>query len=199
MGDGTCRYDCVVEYSEKVRAALRFAESEHRGQVRKGGSTPYVLHPIAVAMMLAAGYADEDLLCAALLHDAVEDTGADLEDIAASFGDRVAELVLAVTEDKTRSWQVRKEATIAHLATAPQDVLALKGADVCVNIADVVFDHAEVGEAVWQRFRLGHERQIWYYGSVADAVLGRLEGFDQLRACLAARVAELRALPVLSP
>jgi guanosine-3',5'-bis(diphosphate) 3'-pyrophosphohydrolase len=187
-----------VQYSLTLRAALRFAEREHRGQFRKGGDSPYVLHPIAVAMLLAASGADEDLICAGLLHDVVEDAGVDLEDIAASFGDGVAELVKAVTEDKTRSWQQRKEVTIEHLAAASQDVLALKGADVCVNIADVVLDHGEIGEAVWQRFRRGREKQVWYYSTVADAVLDRLTGFDHLRDQLAANVTDLRELVAVS-
>jgi (p)ppGpp synthase/HD superfamily hydrolase len=183
-----------VIYSERVRAALRFAERAHRGQQRKGGDEPYVLHAITVAMLLAANGAGEDLICAGYLHDTVEDVGVDLEEIASSFGDEVAELVRAVTEDRLRSWHDRKTEMIEHLAGAPPNVLALKAADVCTNISDVVLDHRQIGDDVWLRFRRGAGQQQWYYTTVADTVLQRLEGFDGLRTELAARVEELRAL-----
>lgn len=181
-------------YSERARAALWFAERAHRGQQRKGGDEPYVLHPIAVATLLAASGASEDLICAAYLHDTVEDAGVDLDDIAQFFGDEVTDLVRAVTEDKLRSWQERKDATIEHLMHAPQHVLALKAADVCANITDVVLDHREIGDDVWLRFRRGAAKQVWYYTSVAECVLQRLEGNELLRNELETRVEELRAL-----
>jgi guanosine-3',5'-bis(diphosphate) 3'-pyrophosphohydrolase len=184
----------LVIYSERARTAMRFAERAHRGQQRKGGDEPYILHPVTVATLLAASGAGEDLICAAYLHDVVEDSGVELDEIASTFGEEVADMVAAVTEDKLRSWQDRKAATIEHLGTASQQVLALKGADVCTNIADVVLDHRLIGDGVWLRFRRGAEKQIWYYGTVAEAVLERLEGYDQLRTELSGRLAELRAI-----
>ncbi len=181
-------------YSERARAALRFGERAHRGQQRKGGDEPYILHPIAVATLLAASGASEDLICAAYVHDTVEDAGVELDDISHGFGDEVADLVRALTEDKLRSWQDRKDATIEHLVDAPQYVLALKAADVCVNITDVVLDHREIGDDVWLPFRRGAAKQIWYYTTVADTILHRLEGYEPLRSELQTRVDELREL-----
>ena len=181
-------------YSERARAALRLAERAHRGQQRKGGDEPYILHPIAVATLLAASGASEDLICAAYLHDTVEDAGVELDEIAHSFGAEVADLVRAVSEDKLRTWQDRKAATIDHLDAASQYVLALKAADVCVNIADVVLDHRQIGDDVWLRFRRGVAKQLWYYTTVADTVLQRLEGYEPLRSELQTRVDELRTL-----
>ena len=106
----------------------------------------------------------------------------------------MAELVRAVTEDKLRSWQDRKAATIEHLDGASQHVLALKAADVCANITDVVLDHREIGDDVWLRFRRGAAKQLWYYTTVAETVLHRLEGYEPLHSELETRVEELRAL-----
>jgi guanosine-3',5'-bis(diphosphate) 3'-pyrophosphohydrolase len=184
----------LVIYSERARTALRFAERAHRGQQRKGGDEPYILHPVTVATLLAASGAHEDLICAAYLHDVVEDAGVELDEIAAMFGDEVADMVAAVTEDKLRSWQDRKAHTITHLGSASQQVLALKGADCCTNITDVVLDHRLIGDDVWLRFRRGAEQQVWYYATVAETVLERLEGFDQLRTELAGRLDELRSI-----
>src|SRR5262249_51430933 len=93
----------LVIYSERARAALRFAERAHRGQQRKGGDEPYILHPITVATLLAASGGDEDLICAAYLHDVVEDAGVELDEIAAMFGDEVAAMGAAVTGDQLRA------------------------------------------------------------------------------------------------
>ena len=62
-------------YTPRLREAFRFAERAHHGQIRKGtDGSPYILHPIAVAMVLASAGAADDLLVAGLLHDVVEDT-----------------------------------------------------------------------------------------------------------------------------
>ena len=60
-------------------------------------------------------------------------------------------------------------------------MLALKAADVCANITDVVLDHREIGDDVWLRFRRGAAKQLWYYTTVAETVLHRLEGNEPLR------------------
>ena len=73
-------------------------------------------------------------------------------------------------------------------------MLALKAADVCVNITDVVLDQREIGDDVWLRFRRGAAKQIWYYTTVADTILHRLEGYEPLRSELQTRVDELREL-----
>ena len=187
-------------YTAATRASLRFAEKAHRGRVRKGTDAPYALHPVAVATLLAATGAPEEVIVAAYLHDVVEDEDVTIGEIAERFGSRVAELVAAVTERKEaadgtrRTWRERKDETIAHLAGADAEVLLLKGADVCANITDVVLDHAVIGDAVWDRFRAGPELQVWYYGSVADAILGQLTGYGLLRTELKVRLAQVRAL-----
>jgi (p)ppGpp synthase/HD superfamily hydrolase len=164
-------------YSERLRAALRVAEQAHRGQTRKGGDVPYVLHPVAVAGLLIAAGADEDLTCAGLLHDVVEDSDVTLAEVDDRFGPKVARLVDAVTErkespDGTRiPWDVRRADTIAHLEHADADVVALKAADLAVNLGDVVLDHAEVGDELWLRFNAGAAAQLWYYRRVAEIVL----------------------------
>src|ERR1017187_10842263 len=84
-------------YSGKVRQALQLAERVHRGQVRASGDHPYFLHPVAVASILIAAGADDDLVIAAFLHDAVEDTAMTSGEVEDKFGAKVAHLVDAVT------------------------------------------------------------------------------------------------------
>ena len=94
--------------------AIKLAVSAHSGQTRKTDSSPYILHPMEVASIVGSMTDDLDVLTAAVLHDAVEDTSVSVDEIAAKFGDRVAQLVDAETEDKQEgrspedTWKQRK-------------------------------------------------------------------------------------------
>jgi (p)ppGpp synthase/HD superfamily hydrolase len=173
---------------------MRMASTAHEGQVRKGGRAAYILHPVAVVQVLASSGASEDVLCAGYLHDAVEDSDITIEQIEEAFGERVGELVAAVTEDKRLAWTERKQAALTGLETADADVLLLKGADLVVNITDVLLDHRDVGDEVWSRFRGSPSEQVWYYGTAADTVLARLNGHGLVRTLLRERIRELREL-----
>ncbi|MBD5113627.1 MAG: bifunctional (p)ppGpp synthetase/guanosine-3',5'-bis(diphosphate) 3'-pyrophosphohydrolase [Ruminococcaceae bacterium] len=83
--------------TEKILAAYEFAENAHRGQTRTSGE-PYISHPVAVAYILLEMCMDTDTLCAALLHDVVEDTSVTLDTLRKKFGDDVALLVDGVTK-----------------------------------------------------------------------------------------------------
>lgn len=80
-----------------VEKAYRYAEEKHSGQTRKSGE-PYFIHPVRVAHTIASLELDPQSVCAALLHDVVEDTEVTYEDIAAEFGETVAMLVDGVTK-----------------------------------------------------------------------------------------------------
>src|SRR5699024_12152702 len=86
-----------------LKKAKLFAEKAHDGQLRKNGNVPYITHPIRVAEKLKLVGASEELICAGYLHDTVEDTSVEIVDIQKTFGTRVADLVAAHTEDKSRS------------------------------------------------------------------------------------------------
>ena len=82
---------------ELIDRAVHYANSKHEYQKRKDGS-PYIIHPLAVAEIVAEMGLDTDAILASLLHDCIEDTGATHEDIARKFGNTVAELVEGVTK-----------------------------------------------------------------------------------------------------
>ena len=81
----------------KLISAYEFAAKCHEGQTRSSGE-PYIVHPVAVAYILLELGMDTDTLCAALLHDVVEDTAATLDDVQKRFGHDVAMLVDGVTK-----------------------------------------------------------------------------------------------------
>lgn len=83
---------------KKFLRAFDFAENAHRGQVRKDGTTPYIVHPVEIVKILGKLHADEDILVAALLHDVPEDTAYDIHQIRENFGNSVAFLVDGITK-----------------------------------------------------------------------------------------------------
>ncbi len=91
-----------------VRRAYEFAAAAHEGQTRKSGD-PYVTHPLAVAQIIAELRLDVSSLCAALLHDAVEDTSATVEQLSEQFGKEVAFLVDGVTKLGKLPYSTREE------------------------------------------------------------------------------------------
>ena len=80
-----------------IRQAVEYAQEKHKEQKRKDGS-PYIIHPLAVAQIVAEIGLDVDAILGALLHDCIEDTDASYDDIARRFGNTTAELVEGVTK-----------------------------------------------------------------------------------------------------
>ena len=94
----TCASYLDEEACAKVERAYRFAAESHKEQRRRSGE-PYINHPVEVAIILASDlHMDEDPICAALLHDTVEDTDATFDELKEQFGETVAELVDGVTK-----------------------------------------------------------------------------------------------------
>lgn len=109
-------------------------------QRRKGeAAEPYVNHLIEVARLLAthADCVDHELLVAAVLHDVVEDTETELEEVQREFGSAVAELVAAVSDDKSLPKAERKRLQVEHVRTAPARVRLLKLADHTSNVGSL--------------------------------------------------------------
>ena len=103
-----------------ITRAYALADEAHRGQGRKSGE-PYIVHPAAVAKIVAELGLDEVTVAAALLHDAVEDTGITLTDLAADFGDEVAAIVDGVTKlDRVKfdSKEAQQAATVRKMLVA---------------------------------------------------------------------------------
>lgn len=147
--------------------AKDFATKAHLGQHRKNTHAPYITHSIRVAERLEqAGLADE-LVCAAYLHDVVEDTPYEIEDIENKFGKKVAYLVAAHTEDKSKSWLERKQHTIDTVKSAEKEIKYLIVADKLDNLLDMEKAFAQQGDVIWNHFHAGPEKQKWYNVSIA--------------------------------
>lgn len=126
--------------SNKVEDAKKFATWAHREQKRKYTNAPYIVHPIAVAKIVASVPHTTDMIVAALLHDVVEDCDVDLGDIRENFGDNVTALVemltdVATPDDGNRA--TRCKINNLHTETASNKAKTIKLADCIHNCLDI--------------------------------------------------------------
>jgi guanosine-3',5'-bis(diphosphate) 3'-pyrophosphohydrolase len=126
--------------TRKVFQALAFAAHKHRDQRRKDESaSPYINHPIALADILVneGGIIDHVVLCAAILHDTIEDTETSYEELVGVFGREIADVVAEVTDNKSLDAAVRKLSEIEHAAHASPRAKLVKLADKTCNLRDL--------------------------------------------------------------
>lgn len=124
-----------------VLRAARFAAWKHRDQRRKGrGALPYINHPLDLAHVLwfEGGVTDPTVIAAALLHDTLEDTQTTLQELQGEFGERVAEIVMEVTDEPTVNWRARKKLQISRARLASLAAKQVKLADKICNLRSLV-------------------------------------------------------------
>lgn len=128
---------------ERLSLALKIAREVHKGQVRKSGE-PYINHPIAVANLIYAIGGNEDMLCAALLHDTIEDTdnsGAIQQEIKDNMGTYVYELVMALSKDyQITDSKARQQAYFQQFSLGVEkniEVVFIKIADLTDNLRTI--------------------------------------------------------------
>ncbi|MFT5469633.1 MAG: (p)ppGpp synthase/HD superfamily hydrolase [Verrucomicrobiales bacterium] len=132
-----------------VQRAISFTSRAHLNQGRKDGKTPYVAHPFRVFFVVRQVFGIEDpvALCAALLHDTIEDTTTDYDDLRDDFGSEVADAVAALTKDMRLPDEVREPSYDEQLAAASWQARLVKLADVYDNVCDA-YDSKMRGRAV---------------------------------------------------
>jgi guanosine-3',5'-bis(diphosphate) 3'-pyrophosphohydrolase len=165
---------------DTVFEALDFAARKHRDQRRKDPeASPYINHPIALANILwvGAGIQDPVVICAALLHDTVEDTETTEAELAERFGPKVASVVMEVTDDTSLPRPRRKALQVEHAPRLSREAKLVKLADKISNVRDV-------GAAPPAGWPLERQREYFDWAKkVVDALRGvnpRLEAlFDE--------------------
>ena len=141
--------------------AASFAARHHRHHLRKDKRTPYVAHVYRVAMTVrdCFGCDDPEALCAALLHDTIEDTPIDFDDVEEAFGTVVAEMVAALTKNMLLREDVREIDYDQRLAQADWRARLVKLADVYDNLCDMG-NRPKAGPAALKRMLAKCERAI---------------------------------------
>jgi hypothetical protein len=179
-------------YSDRYVAALAFAARQHRHQIKKsafgGAGVPYITHVMGVSALIWEDGGDEDQAIAGLLHDVLEDTPTQPDDLRRRFGDRVTDFVELCTdanpaegEDKA-PWRARKEAHFAHLRFVDDPagllvVVADKVHNIEAQTADALHA-ASLGASAevefWALFKGGFYGTQWYLQQVRAAIGDRL-------------------------
>jgi hypothetical protein len=119
-------------------AALKWAATLHRDQRRAVDFAPFILHPLEVAALLSGRGYDDEVIAAGLLHDVIEDTNITLDELHDRFGERVARIVVTVTEDpEIEDYAARKAALREQVAAADPETQIVFAADKVVKAREL--------------------------------------------------------------
>ena len=157
--------DAAVERSDLVRDALEIARQAHAGQLRRGSDgRPYIEHPVAVAEALIEQRCGDEVLAAALLHDVVEKSDTDVAEVRERFGETVANLVEALTEDETiPTYEERKQEHRWRVAKAGPDALAIFAADKLTNVMMLREAYELIDEGVSEELAVPLDLKIYVW------------------------------------
>jgi len=162
--------------SGRFTSAVDYARHLHIER-RKGTGIPYMAHLLGVASLVMgeAGHTafpvTEEMVIAALLHDAAEDHGGllRLKDIEHNFDANVARMVEGLSDSLSedpgnkQSWLERKQSYIQRLRDEPADIQLISAADKLYNAKAILEDYRKIGPRVWERFKRGRQEQLWYF------------------------------------
>lgn len=168
-------------FTEKTHKAIEKAAALHIHQHRKGSDKlPYIIHPMAVALILSQYTGDEDIIIAALMHDTIEDTPYVSAELEREFGTRVAELVHGVTEAKfehrhTLTWQERKASMLTILKEADTDILMIRAADNMHNLLCLMSLYDTEGKKALSEFHTSVDNKLQYDKGVLEILHERLD------------------------
>jgi (p)ppGpp synthase/HD superfamily hydrolase len=128
-----------AQQTAMLQEAVAYASRAHRNQLRKDGRTPYASHVIRVAFttLCVFGCSDFVVIMSAILHDTIEDTTTDYEDIDERFGPEIARVVSALTKNMALPEHDRERDYDARLALGPWQARLVKLADVFDNLCDM--------------------------------------------------------------
>lgn len=166
----------LVAYLPKSRAALVYAERRHAGQRRSADGAPFIVHPIEVGRLLYYSGAPDHVIAAGLLHDVIEKTGVEADELRRHFGVQVTALVIAVSEDPSiPKYRARKAALRRQVAAAGDEALLVFAADKLSKLRELRLrrPQATMPSAEPQASR-SWQRKLTHYQRSAELLEGLL-------------------------
>lgn len=145
-----------------IEVATALAMKAHEGQSRKESDTPYVVHPIGVALILARHGFNDTVVSAGLLHDVLEDTAVMYEELSAYVGADVAMLVASVSHDVELPWEEKKKDYIEMIRVGGDSTKAIATADKITNAQSLLTAYEKEGPSLWSHFNAGREKKLWF-------------------------------------
>ena len=172
--------------TELLDRAIIFAVKAHHNTERRGKGFPYIVHPLEAMEIVATITPDQELLAAAALHDVIEDTEVTVDELREMFGERIAHLVHAESDqidgvlfdgqNEEETWHARKQAAIDRLAHASRDAKIVAMGDKLSNARIIYRDFVQKGDELWKIFHVTDIKEHeWHYRGLA-ASLKELEG-----------------------
>lgn len=168
--------------------AVAFAAEKHKNQRRKNvDASPYINHPIALANLLAneAGIINTEVLCAAVLHDTLEDTDTTPDELKTTFGAKIAAIVAELSDDKSLPSEERKRLQVEHAPRLSHEAKLVEIADKICNLRDML----NAPPAGWPL-----ERRRAYFEWAAQVIAGVRGVNSRLEKIFAELVEQGRAL-----
>lgn len=152
-----------------VEKALRIMLTAHGQQVRKTDGSPYIIHPMMVAKKLAGLNFSDETIAAAFVHDVLEDTDYSEKKLRQELGDKVIDIILPLTEDKSLEWEDRKQKYIQAVKNASVETKAVSIADKIHNLESIIATHQEMGDKIWTKFNRGKDKKLWFEKAMLQA------------------------------
>lgn len=154
--------DAAAERSELVRTALVIAREAHADQTRNAsGGRPYIDHPVAVAERLAERELPDEVLAAALLHDVVEDSELEIDNLREQVGPEVAQIVETLSDDESiESYEDRKREHRGRVEEAGAGAWAIYASDKLTNIEMLRDAYVEQGEQVGEELTVALDTKV---------------------------------------
>jgi guanosine-3',5'-bis(diphosphate) 3'-pyrophosphohydrolase len=160
----------------RIYRAEKFAKLKHKGQKRKDGKTPYWHHLSQVVKNLKEiGIKNTDVLCAGWLHDTIEDTTTDYDELAEKFGKKVADIVSQLTKDKRLPRKGRESDYIKQLTKASLEAKIVKFCDIAANISDL-----ENSGYTYQKKARQVEDKLRYLSAIKLQIFSNRSGLPRL-------------------
>ena len=158
--------------------AIKFAVTAHAGTTRRDGHTPYIRHCTETASIAATMTSDLEILAAAVLHDVIEDTNTTASALQATFGERITQLVTALSENKRpelppeNTWLIRKEESIDAVEQSQDPAIKMIClADKLSNLRGIYRDYQIYQDDIWDMFhQKSRAKQGWYYARLEQAL-----------------------------
>lgn len=158
--------------NKRIDKAIKFTVRAHKNQVRKTEKDiPYAYHPISVGFILREAGFSEDVVIAGILHDTIEDTETNDQDIEENFGKKVRELVESVSEDKNLPYEERKKRYLETVLAGTEETKAISIADSLQNLHCLIETVSQRGQEVWKNFTKNKELTVEHYEKKIKAIL----------------------------
>lgn len=166
--------------TKKLEDAESFAKHRHSHQIRKDGKTLYWVHLQQVVNHLQEiGIENDDILCAGWLHDTIEDTNTDFDDIHEKFGSKVAEIVAELTKNKRLPRKEREAEYVKQLSNSSWQAQIIKLCDILANLADLP-SSLELGEKKTDQV----SNKLEYFDAIRNGLAKNSDKFPKLDAVL---------------